>query len=103
MADTFCALCGQSFPEGGLKYIVRIKIMSDFDGVIPPSEEDPSEETLRLLKEIDDLDVQELEDDVYQELSVYMCAHCKKKFTRELLDGEDEDLESEKKHDNLYH
>ncbi len=103
MADTFCALCGQSFPEGDLKYIVRIKIMSDFDGVMPTSEEDPSDETQRLLKEMDDMDVQELEDDVYQELSVYMCVHCKKKFTRELIDGEDEELESEKKHENLYH
>ncbi len=103
MKDTFCAKCGQAFYEGSVKYMVHIKILSDFDGFIPCSEKDSSKEIQRLLKEMETMDVQELEDDVYQELSVYMCVHCKKKFTRELIDGEDEELESEKKHDNLYH
>jgi len=103
MAETFCAICGQALPEGSLKYIVQIKIISDFDGFIPYSEEDPSEEIKRLLKEMEDLDVQELEDDVYQEFSVYLCIQCKKRFTKELINIKREDLSSKSNSGNLYH
>ncbi len=102
MVDKFCALCGQSLPDGNLKYIVRIEIISDFDDIIPCSEQDPSEEIDKLLKEMDDVDVQELEDDVYQELSVYLCVHCKKRFAKELVDRE-EDFSSRKDDGHLYH
>jgi hypothetical protein len=63
MVDTFCARCGQALPEGSIKYIVYIEITSEFDGFIPYSEKEPSEEIQRLLKEMEIMDVQELEDD----------------------------------------
>jgi len=103
MADAFCARCGQEIPEGSVKYIVHIKIISDFDGFIPYSEEDTSEEIQRLLREMEDMDVQEVEDDVYQELSVYLCIQCKKKFTRELITSEEDDFSSNKNLRNVFH
>ena len=103
MADTFCARCGQALPKGSLRYIVHIKIISDFDGFIPNSEEDSSEEIQRLLREMEDMDVQELEDDVYQELSVCLCTRCKKKFTRELINSEEEESSSNKNLGHVFH
>ena len=66
MVDKFCALCGQSLPDGSLKYIVHIEIISDFDGILSSPEQDPSEEIHKLVKEMDDLGVHGLEDDVCQ-------------------------------------
>jgi hypothetical protein len=103
MVDTFCACCGQPIPKGSLKYIVQIKIISDFDGFIPYCEENPSEEIQKNLKEMEDMDVQELEDDVYQEFSGCLCMHCKKKFTGDLTNSEEEDSSSKRNFGNLYH
>ena len=103
MTDTCCALCGKPLPKGSLKYIVRIQIISDFDGFIPYSEKDPSEEIQELLKEMENMDAQELEDDVYQELSVYLCVRCKKRFASELIDSEERDLSSDEDIGHLYH
>ena len=102
MVDKFCALCGQPLPDGSLKYIVRIEIISDSDGIIPCFEEDPSEDIHRLLKEMDDIDTHELDEEVYQVLSVYLCVHCKKKFARELVDREG-DFTPDKDYGHLYH
>jgi len=102
MVDKFCALCGQSLPDGSLKYIVHIEIISDFDGILSSPEQDPSEEIHKLVKEMDDVGVHELEDDVYQELSVYLCVYCKKRFARELVDRE-EDFTPKKDYGHLYH
>ena len=102
MTETFCAGCGRALTEGSLKYIVQIKIFSDFDGYIPYSE-DSSGEMQRLLEEVEDMDAQELEDDVYQELSVCLCINCKKKFTKGLITGEEEDSSSKKNLRHLYH
>ena len=102
MVDKFCALCGQSLPDRSLKYIVRIEIISDFDDMISCPEQDPSEEIHKILKETDDMDVHELEDDVYQELSVYLCIHCKKRFAKELVDRE-EDFTPKKDYGHVYH
>jgi len=103
MTDKLCALCGQVLPDGSLKYIVHIEIVSDFDGFIPCSEGDPSEEIGELLNEMEDVDSQELEDDVYQELSAYLCMHCKKKFARELINSGEEGFSCKKDFGHLYH
>jgi len=103
MTDTFCARCGEVLPEGSLKYIVHIKIISDFDGFIPYSEKDSSDEIQKLLNEMETMDVQELENDVYQELSLYLCLKCKNRFTKGLITSEEEFLSNDKNAGYLYH
>lgn len=103
MADKFCARCGQAIPEGNLKYIVHIRIMSDFDGFIPNSDKDHSEEIQKLLKEMEAMDIQELEDDVYQEFALYLCMRCKKRFTEELLNGGEEHSSPHKRLGTMFH
>lgn len=102
MVDKFCALCGQSLPDRSLKYIVRIEIISDFDDMVSCPEDDPSEEAHAIFKEMDDMDGHELEDDGYQELSIYLCVHCKNRFARELVD-EEEDFIPKKNYGHVYH
>ena len=54
MADTtYCARCGKTLPEGSLKYMVHIQILSDFDGVVPYTEEDLSADIQSLLKNME--------------------------------------------------
>ena len=103
MKDTFCAKCGQALYEGSVKYTVHIKIVSDFDGFIPCSEKDSSKEIQRLLKEMETIDVQELEDDVYQEFALYLCLQCKKNFTKELINSEEEHFSPSKNLGNVFH
>jgi uncharacterized protein YlaI len=37
-----------------------------------------------------DLEAAELEELVNEEVSVYLCTQCKKRFTRDLIEGEEE-------------
>jgi hypothetical protein len=103
MSDTYCARCGKSIPEGSLKYMIHIQILSDFDGVIPYEEEDLSEEIQSILKTMETMDSQELEDDVYQEISFVLCEKCKRQFARDPLSSEKALFPYSKKLENLIH
>ena len=96
MTDNCCALCGKDLPKGSLKYIVRINIMSDFDGCVACSDDNPSEEIQELLEDMDSIGEGMLEEDTCQELSIYLCIQCKKRFARDLVSGEEEDFYSPK-------
>ena len=104
MADTtFCARCGKTLPEGSLKYMVHIQILSDFDGVVPYTEEDLNAEIQSLLKNMESMDAQELEDEVYQEISFVLCEKCKKRFARDPFNSEKILFPYNKKIENLIH
>jgi hypothetical protein len=103
MAEKYCARCGKELPEGSLKYMVHVQILSDFDGVIPYSEEDLFEEIPTLLQHVEDMDAQELEDDVYQEISFILCEKCKKAFARDPFFNKKITLPYNKKIENLIH
>ena len=97
MAKTFCALCGKSLPKGKLKYIVHINIFSDFDDTTLYVNDDSSEELYELLEEGDSIGHTPTEDTVNQELSLYLCVECKQRFARDIVEGEEEDLNPHKK------
>jgi len=92
MTDNCCALCGKDLPRGTLKYIVRINIMSDFGGCVACSDDNPSEEIQELLEEMDSMGAGILEDDTNQDLSIYLCIQCKKRFARDLASSEEDDF-----------
>ena len=103
MSDNYCARCGKSFVGGSLKYLVHIQILSDFDGVLPYTEDDLSEEIQAVLNTAESMDAQELEDDVYQELSFVLCEKCKKIFARDPLSGDKAVFSYNKKLENIIH
>lgn len=90
MANMFCALCGKSLSARELKYIVRINIISDFEDAMPDLDDEPSDEFYGFFEEDEGLENHLLEDSAGQELSLYLCVHCKKKFARDWIDSEEE-------------
>ena len=74
MAHT-CCRCGQEIPEGGLFYHVKLSAVSGYDGVINPE----NEATLPgILNDIAHRSSADLENDVYFEREVILCAACRK-------------------------
>ena len=90
MSDVICALCGKRLPQRSLKYIVRIHIATEYDGLQPGWDDDRPAGPQGLFKDTMDLDLAELEDLEGEEVSVYLCMQCKKRFTRDLIEGEEE-------------
>lgn len=90
MANMFCALCGKSLSARELRYIVRINIISDFEDAMPDLEDEPSEEFYGFFEEDEGVVNHLWEDSAGQELSLYLCVHCKKKFARDWIDSEEE-------------
>jgi len=90
MSDVLCALCGKRLPQRSLKYIVRIHIATEYDGFQPGWDDDRPAGPQGLFKETMDMDAAELEDLESEEVSVYLCMRCKKRFTKDLIEGEEE-------------
>jgi len=70
-----CFRCGKYLRPGGLKYRVDITITSAFNGVIDEHYEEGEME--RLVEEIKQMDPEELEKEVYQELTITLCKDCR--------------------------
>ena len=70
-----CCRCNQEIPEGGLFYHVKLSAVSGYDGVINPEQE----KTLSgVLTDIAHRSSEELENDVYFEREVILCAPCRR-------------------------
>ena len=103
MSDVLCALCGKRLPQRSLKYIVRIHIASEYDGFHPGWDDDRPAGPEGLFKDAVDMGSAELEELVNEEVSVYLCMQCKKRFTRDLMDGEEEKPSSGRDCRIVYH
>jgi hypothetical protein len=85
-----CCGCGKELPEGQLRYVVNIRAVADFDGVLPKISGDLEEEIASALAEAEQMDSCELEKDVHQEVTFFLCKRCKEEFMSDPLDtGED--------------
>jgi len=71
-----CFRCGRYLRLGGLKYRVDITITSAFNGVIDEHYEEG--EIDRLVEEIKRMDPEELEKEVYQQLTITLCKDCQR-------------------------
>ena len=103
MAKNFCALCGKSLSSRELKYIVRINIISDFDSAMPDLDDGSSDEFFGFFEEEEGVENHLLDDSAGQELSLYLCVHCKKKFARDWIDSEEESFIQKKDLGIVYH
>jgi hypothetical protein len=90
MSDVLCALCGKRLAPRSLKYIVRIHIATEYDGFHPGWDDERPAGPQGVFKETMDREAAELEDLESEEVSVYLCMQCKKRFTRDLIEGEEE-------------
>ena len=78
-----CCKCGESLYEGSLKYIVRIKVLADFDGCIKSETE--GDDLDALIGKMDGSSVEELENDVHQEMAFLLCKDCREIFVKNPL------------------
>ena len=89
-----CMRCGRVLKPGSIKYMVSIRAIADFDGVIRDHEEDVGKlmsEALRLMEGMDESD---LANDVYDELNLLLCKSCKNHFVRNPLNLSEDELSS---------
>ena len=90
MSNQECYRCGKPLEPGSLKYVIKITAVSDFDGVIQESKNPDIEgEINQILQEIEDWPADELERDVYQEISFVLCKACKEHFMLNLCGIQD--------------
>lgn len=70
-----CHRCGRLMKPGHTKYIVKITVVADFDGVLPDyeAESDPFE----LFEAIEPVLEEDLEHDVYEDICLFLCKGCK--------------------------
>jgi len=81
MSDQECYRCGKKLEPGSLKYVIKISVISEFDGVIEePENQNMEEEINTILQELEDWPAEELEKDVFQEISFILCKDCKDHF-----------------------
>lgn len=103
MSDHFCDKCGEYLPEGSLKYCVHIQLVADYDGVMVGDGPDAELEAGELLDEGEGMSEQELEDDVYQELSFVLCSRCRRRFARDPFNRGARTYRTTKNFERIFH
>lgn len=103
MSDMLCALCGKRLPQRSLKYIVHIHIAVEYDGLQQGWDDESAQGAPGIFKDEMGPDASELDELVNEAVSVYLCVHCKKKFTRDLIEGEEEKAQARRELRIVYH
>lgn len=85
-----CFRCGEKIQEGGEYYIIDLKVISGFDGIIN-ADPDP-EKTREILDSLEEQDPKKLEEDVFRHIKVNLCLQCKNALIKDLT-GFDVDTE----------
>jgi hypothetical protein len=75
--------CGKELPTGDVAYVVQIKVFAGFDGLLSEPEEGIDNQLHRILDQIEKSDPEELEKDVYEELTLILCKSCRDRFMDE--------------------
>ena len=87
-----CDLCGKELlVEEDLRYVAKIEVYAAYDPLEITEEdleEDHMEEISELIKQMDSMDEQELEDQVYKSFRFDLCPECHKKFLKDPLSRE---------------
>ena len=79
-----CFRCGKSLEPGSLFYVVHIKIFSGFDGILSESAEGIDEQLKDLIQVAQNLDPKELENDVYEEITLIVCKSCRDRLVDDI-------------------
>jgi hypothetical protein len=84
MGERNCSRCGKDLKPGGLFYLVRIKVFSGFDGILSEPGGGIDQQLKSLLDEVEQANPQELENEVYEEITLMMCKSCRDRFVDEI-------------------
>jgi hypothetical protein len=84
-----CALCGKRLRKGGSAYRLKAELISHFDGYIRVNPNDNIEETMdKINSELEKLNGDEIEKQVYQKFDYLVCPPCRDEVERFLEPGE---------------
>jgi hypothetical protein len=87
-----CDLCGKELlVEEDLRYVAKIEVYAAYDPLEITEddlEDDHMEEIGELIKSMEHMDQQELEDQVYKSFRFDLCPECHKKFLKDPLGRE---------------
>lgn len=87
-----CARCGKRLKKGGLKYNIKVQVVSDFDGYLEDYSKKPQDylekKLLKLERDFQDKTEEELLEDIYIEKSLLTCESCRDWFVSNLKEFE---------------
>lgn len=83
MKERECSRCGKKLPPGSLTYVLNVRIFADFDGVVIEPEEGIDRQLNQILDQIQEADPRELEKEVYEEFTLFLCKACRDRFVEE--------------------
>ena len=78
-----CFRCGQELPLGSLNYLIHIKVYAGFDGWLLEPEEGVDRQIEQTLEQIELSVPQDLEKEVYEEVTLIACKTCRDRFVDE--------------------
>ncbi|MEE8574537.1 MAG: hypothetical protein V3T30_03900 [Thermodesulfobacteriota bacterium] len=81
MGTTRCSCCGRELHDGSLKYVVELRSFADFDGYLEEFKGDIEEGINELLDAVENMDMESLEEDVYQVQIYILCKGCRDRFS----------------------
>ena len=83
MKEKNCFRCGKRLQPGGSFYVIYIRVVSGFDGILSEPAGGIDQQLKDLLEEVEQLDPKELEKDVYEEITLIMCKSCRDRLVDE--------------------
>ncbi len=84
MKEGNCFRCGRELRPGSLFYVVHIRVLSGVDGILMEPTGDIDRHLNRLLEQVQHLDPNELEKEVYEEITLIVCKSCRDRFVDDL-------------------
>ncbi|MDH3973119.1 MAG: hypothetical protein OEV42_02460 [Deltaproteobacteria bacterium] len=103
MSNQCCSKCVKNFYEGSLKYIVRIKVLADFDGHTGSDDEAGADDLESLIRQIEKSAPETLENDIHQEMVFLLCKNCRNTFVKNPLNFSRESGEKKESFSGLLH
>jgi hypothetical protein len=83
-----CDNCGRLVEPDAQKYIIKIEMYASADPIVITDEmlkEDPVEKLEELVEEMERVDPQELEDQIFEAYEFELCPACREGFHRDLI------------------
>ena len=91
MAQFCCDMCGKPLlVDEDVRYVVRVEVFAAYDPMELSAEDlkrDRLKEIRELVKRMEAMAPQELEDQVYKQLTFEVCPACRKKYLKNPLPG----------------
>ncbi len=98
-----CSRCGKELHLGRGYYTVCIRVFAGFDGVLPEEEEETDHLLKQAIEETHRWTPEELEKDIYEEITLLLCKSCRDRFVRETQAPWEGPLMARKNPDEIIH